>query len=52
MKKLLMQLAGAKFERRLENLPAGTFALEFSRSNGTRFNVHWTVDTFPEVTLE
>lgn len=47
LKTLLAQLAGTRFERRLADVPAGTFALEFSRTDGSRFCVKWTKDTFP-----
>ncbi len=49
LKRLLAQLAGARFERRLDEVPAGTFALEFSRADGTRFVLRWTRETFPEI---
>ena len=47
LKNLLAQLAGARFERRVEDVPAGTFALEFSRADGSRFTLRWTRDSFP-----
>ena len=49
LKNLLAQLAGARFERRVEDVPAGTFALEFSRADGSRFTLRWTRDSFPEI---
>lgn len=50
LKKWLAELAEARFERRVEALPAGEFALEFSRKNGSRFFVKWTLETMPEIT--
>ena len=49
LKTLLAQLAEARFERRLADVPAGTFALEFSREDGSRFAFSWNADSFPEV---
>ena len=49
LQKLLSQLAGTRFERRLTDVPAGTWALEFSRADGSRFTLRWTLDSFPEV---
>ena len=49
LKKLLSQLADSRFEQRLTNLPAGTYALEFSRADGSRFVLRWTLDSFPEI---
>ena len=49
LKTLLAQLAGARFERRLDDVPAGTFALEFSRPDASRFILRWTRETFPEI---
>ena len=48
LKTLLAQLAGARFERRLDDVPAGAFALEFSRPDASRFVLRWTHDSFPE----
>ncbi len=51
LKNLLAQLAGARFERRLssaDGVPAGTFATEFSRADGSRFRATWTRDAFPQ----
>ncbi len=51
LKTLLAQLSGARFERRLsaaDGVPAGTFAQEFSRADGSRFRVSWTRDAFPQ----
>ncbi|MCR5183287.1 MAG: lipopolysaccharide kinase InaA family protein [Opitutales bacterium] len=48
-KKLLSLLAGTRFERRIFDVPAGTWALEFSRGNGGRFYLTWTKDSFPQV---
>ena len=45
LKTLLAQLAGARFERRLADIPAGTFALELSRPDASRFRVSWTKDS-------
>ena len=45
LKTLLAQLAGARFERRLDDVPAGTFALELSRPDASRFRVSWTKDS-------
>lgn len=49
LKNLLAQLAGTRFERRLTDVPAGTFALEFSRADGSRFTFRWTMDSLPEI---
>ncbi len=49
LKRLLAALAGARFERRLDDVPAGTFALEFSRADGSRFAFSWNADSFPEI---
>ncbi|MGN0883806.1 MAG: lipopolysaccharide kinase InaA family protein [Candidatus Spyradosoma sp.] len=49
LKNLLSQIAGARFERRVSDVPAGTFALEFSRADGSRFTLRWTRDSFPEI---
>ena len=49
LQKLLSQLAGARFERRIDDVPEGTWALEFSRSDGSRFTLRWTLDSFPEL---
>ena len=49
LKTLFAQLAGARFERRLADVPAGTFALEFSREDGSRFVMRWTRETFPKL---
>ncbi len=49
LKTLLAQLAGTRFERRLADVPAGTFALEFSREDGSRFVMRWTRETFPKL---
>ena len=49
LQKLLSQLTGTRFERRLTDVPAGTRALEFSRADGSRFTLRWTLDSFPEV---
>lgn len=49
LKKLLAQLAGARFEHRVADVPAGTFAFEFSRADGSRFTLRWTRDSFPEI---
>ena len=49
LKTLLAQLAGARFERRLDDVPAGTFALEFSRPDASRFILRWTRETFPKL---
>lgn len=49
LQKLLTQLAGARFERRVTDVPAGTWALEFSRTDGSRFTLRWTLDSFPEI---
>ncbi len=49
LKRLLAALAGTRFERRLDGVPAGAFALEFSRANGSRFAFFWNADSFPEI---
>lgn len=49
LKNLLAALAGTRFERRLDDVPAGTFALEFSRADGSRFAFFWNADSFPEI---
>lgn len=49
LQKLLSQLAGARFERRISDVPEGTWALEFSRPDGSRFILRWTLDSCPEV---
>ena len=49
LKNLLAQLAGARFERRVYDVPSGSFALEFSRADGSRFTLRWTRDSFPEL---
>lgn len=49
LKNLLAQLAGARFERRVYDVPAGSFALEFSRADGSCFTLRWTRDSFPEL---
>ena len=47
LKDLLARLAGARFERRVADVPAGAVALEFSRADGSRFRASWTPDAFP-----
>ena len=49
LQKLLSQLAGTRFVRRVEDVPAGTRALEFARADGSRFTFRWTLDSFPEI---
>ncbi len=49
LQKLLTQLAGARFERRVTDVPAGTWALEFSRADGSRFWTRWTLDSNVEI---
>lgn len=49
LKNLLARLAGTRFERRVTDVPAGTFALEFSRADGSRFTLRWTLDSMPEL---
>jgi len=46
---MLFALAGTRFERRIFDVPAGTFCLEFSRADGSRFRVSWTKETLPEL---
>lgn len=50
LKQWIRALSDARFERRLDNVPAGEFALEFSRKDQTRFLVKWTRETMPELT--
>lgn len=45
LKALLSTLSNARFERRLSDVPEGTFALEFSRKDGSRFVLRWTADS-------
>jgi len=45
--KMLSALAGTHFERRIFDVPAGTFCLEFSRADGSHFRVSWTKETLP-----
>lgn len=52
LKQWLSLLADARFERRIDGLPDGEFGLEFSRRNGSRFQVKWALETFPEITEE
>ncbi len=47
--KMLAALAGTRFERRVFDVPAGTFALEFSRGNGEHFYISWTKKSFPKI---
>lgn len=49
LKDLLATLAGTRFERRLTDVPEGSFALEFSRADGSRFTLRWTLDSLPEI---
>lgn len=49
LQKLLSLLAGTRFERRISDVPEGTWALEFSRPDGSRFILRWTLDSFPEL---
>lgn len=49
LKEWLKTLSDARFERRLDGLPDGHFGLEFSRGNGSRFTVKWTIDSMPEL---
>lgn len=48
LKSWLKHLSDARFERRVEGLPNGEFALEFSRRDGSRFLAKWTRETLPE----
>lgn len=48
-KNLIATLAGTRFERRVFDVPEGTWTLEFSRGNGEHFYVSWTKNTFPQI---
>lgn len=48
LKELLKNLAGVRFERRIDGIPAGTWKLEFSRKNGEHFFAEWTLDSSPK----
>lgn len=48
LKTLLGKLAKSRFERRLYDVPKGSFTLEFSRVDNSRFLVSWTSESFPE----
>jgi len=47
--KMLSALAETRFERRIFDVPAGTFCLEFSRADGSHFRVSWTKEIFPQL---
>lgn len=49
LKTWLEKLSDAHLVRRIDGLPAGEFALEFSRKDNSRFTVKWTLDSMPEV---
>lgn len=49
LKDLLATLAGTCFERRITDVPEGSFALEFSRADGSSFTLRWTLDSLPKI---
>ncbi len=49
LQKLLSQLAGTRFERRILDVPEGTYALEFSRKDDSRFTLRWDLNSHPEI---
>ena len=49
LKQWLSLLSDARFERRLPCDDKGSFILEFSRKNASRFLVKWAPDSMPEV---